>query len=322
MLPDAVFDFVSIPPPMTGTHAARDFFAGLFYGFPDYTTIAEQRWISGNIVVTAHTTTGTLQNSWMGLPATGKGDLPNLHVDIWEYQGDKIQRITTYNDLQSVMVSSGLMPATQLPSLQPITPIGDPVPTGLSPVAAVIEGQARWNAHNLVEFAKILRTNAQVLFAMLGQPLDRRSAIAMMELYFLGFGDIRLDVDRHLDLGDGWVLTEGVYRGTNTGPYFGLLATGRPVNVRVAILNQVDSQGLINFESIYYDNLTALTQLGYFPPGPQLSFQRVATGIKITYEGTLLSAPSIAGPWNPVPGATSPHTPICDSGQLFFKAQK
>ena len=266
MASDVVFDFVSAPPALTGTNAIAGFFAGLFHGFPDYATIAEQRWVSGNIVVTAHTTTGTLQNAWMSLPPTGKGSIPNLHLDIWEYQGDKIQRITTYTELQSLMVSVGLMPASQLPALQPATPIPDPVPTGLTPVAAVIESQARWNAHDVAGLAKMMRTDTQVLFAMLGVPLDRKAFAAMAELYFLAFRDQRMDIVRHLDLGNGWVLSEVVFRGINDGPYFGLPATGRSVNVRGAIVYQVDGQGLLATMKIYFDNLTTLTQLGLFPP--------------------------------------------------------
>jgi hypothetical protein len=166
MLPDVVFDFVPAPPPLTGTNATRDFFAGLFYGYPDYTTIGDQRWVSGNLVVTAHTTTGTLQNPWMGLPPTGldTNAPPHVHLDIWEYQGDKIQRITSYLDVTSLMVGLGLVPMPQL-TLQPATPIPDPVPTGLTPVAAVIESQARWNAHDLAGLARMMRTNAQVMVA-------------------------------------------------------------------------------------------------------------------------------------------------------------
>jgi SnoaL-like domain len=49
---DAVFDFVPAPPPLTGTNAIGGFVAGLFQGFPDYTTASEQRWVSSNFVVT------------------------------------------------------------------------------------------------------------------------------------------------------------------------------------------------------------------------------------------------------------------------------
>jgi len=320
LVPDAVFDFAPAPPPLAGTNAIGGFFAGMFQGFPDYTTTSEQRWVSGNAVVTAHMTSGTLQNPWMGMPATGKGGA-HMHLDVWEYQGDKIQRISSYLDLQSLMVVTGLMPAPQLPALQPTTPITDPVPTGLSPVAAVIEGLKRWNAHNLAEFAKILRAEAQVLIAMLGVPLDLHYANANKEFFFPGLGDLRIDVVRHMDLGEGWVFTEGVYRGTNTGPYFGLPATGRTIEVRAALLNQVDSQGLIRAEQIYFDNIGALTQLGYFPP-PQLSCQRTATGVVLAYEGTLLSAPSVIGPWTPVADATSPYTVTATGDQMFFKARK
>ena len=57
-------------------------------------------------------------------------------------------------------------------------------------------------------------------------------------------------------------------------------------------------------------------------PPPQLGLQKAATGFSITYQGTLLSAPAVTGPWTAVAGATSPYAVTASSGQLFFKAQK
>ena len=57
-------------------------------------------------------------------------------------------------------------------------------------------------------------------------------------------------------------------------------------------------------------------------PPPQLSLQKTATGVSITYTGTLLSAPAVTGPWTAVSGATSPYAATASSGQSFFKAQK
>ncbi|MHC1769152.1 MAG: ester cyclase [Verrucomicrobiia bacterium] len=321
LTPDAVMDYVPAPPPVTGTNAIAGFFAGLFHGFPDYLTTSEQRWVSNNVVVTAHTTSGTLQNAWIGLPATGKG-AAHMHMDIWEYQADKIQRITTYMDLQSLMISVGLMPPPQLPALQPVTPLPDTVPTGLEPLPAVIESQARWNAHDLAGLAKMMRANAQAVFATIGVPLDRKGFIAMLELYFQAFPDQRMDVVRRFDLGNGWVLSEVVFRGTNGGPYFGLPATGRSVDVRGAIMYEVDVHGSLSAMTVYFDNLTVLTQLGLFPPPPPLSCQRAANGLAITFGGTLLSAPAVTGPWNPVEKATSPYVAAPDDSKMFFKARQ
>jgi hypothetical protein len=58
------------------------------------------------------------------------------------------------------------------------------------------------------------------------------------------------------------------------------------------------------------------------PPAFQLQAQRTATGITITYTGTLLSAPAITGPWTPVAGAASPYSAVAGSGQMFFKSSK
>ena len=40
---------------------------------------------------------------------------------------------------------------------------------------------------------------------------------ALTELNLLGFPDVQLEVSREVDLGEGWVLSEFVSFGTNTG---------------------------------------------------------------------------------------------------------
>lgn len=57
-------------------------------------------------------------------------------------------------------------------------------------------------------------------------------------------------------------------------------------------------------------------------PAPMLSAARTATGLSISYSGTLLSAPAVSGPWTPVAGAASPYAAAAGSGQMFFKASK
>jgi hypothetical protein len=65
----------------------------------------------------------------------------------------------------------------------------------------------------------------------------------------------------------------------------------------------------------------------YAPPaavtgaGPTLSLQRTATGITLTFEGTLESADSVAGPWTAVQGA-SPQNITTSTGTKFFRARR
>ena len=71
-----------------------------------------------------------------------------------------------------------------------------------------------------------------------------------------------------VDMGDGWVLVEVVFKGTNDGPYFGVPTTGNSIEVRGAWLGRFDADGLMTYLHVYWDELTTLTQLGLFPPSP------------------------------------------------------
>jgi hypothetical protein len=53
---------------------------------------------------------------------------------------------------------------------------------------------------------------------------------------------------------------------------------------------------------------------------PTLSFQRTATGLTITYSGTLQSADALTGQWSIVPGATSPFDVVATEPQKFYRA--
>lgn len=63
---------------------------------------------------------------------------------------------------------------------------------------------------------------------------------------------------------DGAVV-QGVYVGTNTGPFGPLPATGRAVSMPFAIVIRFDAAGRVTEYSVYYDQLTLLTQLGHAP---------------------------------------------------------
>jgi len=54
---------------------------------------------------------------------------------------------------------------------------------------------------------------------------------------------------------------------------------------------------------------------------PALTYVRTASGLTITYEGTLESAATIDGTWSTVTGATSPYNATA-TGQKFFRAKK
>ncbi|HOW66141.1 MAG TPA: hypothetical protein P5186_24745 [Candidatus Paceibacterota bacterium] len=59
-----------------------------------------------------------------------------------------------------------------------------------------------------------------------------------------------------------------------------------------------------------------------FPTTPQLTAERTATGLKITYTGTLQSTSNIPGAWTDVVGATSPYVAATTGNPMFYRAKK
>ncbi len=263
---DVVFDFVPLSAPFEGKKAARSFFESLLAGIPDFTATASRVWAAGNIVLVECVASGTHLGNWMGIPPTGKS-IRMPHIDLYEFEGTKIKRAATYGDMAGVMMQLGVMPPAQMPNLVPSFPIPDPEPSGLSPMAAAKECQARWNKHDLAANARMQHATDDIFFAPFGIPINRSQYAAMQELYFQAFPDLQVYPTRFTDLGDGWVLCECTWAGTHNRPYFGLPATGAHTSVRGVILYQYDAQGLETAIHCYYDNLTILSQIT--PTAPQ-----------------------------------------------------
>jgi steroid delta-isomerase-like uncharacterized protein len=264
---DVVYDFVPQPPPLNDKQQVQAFFEALFQGIPDFHGVQTRILVSDNIMVTEAAVTGTHLGQLSGIPATGSS-LQLLALHIWEFEGDKIKQATEYVDTASTLMQIGLMPAPDIDPalLVPSFPVPDAEPTGLAPLDAAAEFTSRWNAGDLSGMAKMIHPDANILIAPLGIPLSRNAYIAVGEMMFQGFSEMPMEFVRAIDLGDGWVATELLIKGTNDGPYMGMPATRRSITLRGASLQRYNTDGLITDLSSYYDNLTMLAQLGLFPP--------------------------------------------------------
>jgi len=187
------------------------------------------------------------------------------HVDIYEVEGDKIKRLTTYTDYTGILIQLGMAPAPEMPELVPSFVLPDAEATGLAPLAAAAEAFGRWNSQDLAHYAKIFHPDAEFYLAPAGVPLTKEANIAMDELYLQSFGDRKAEVLRMVDLGDGWVISEVVFEGSHTGEYFGVPASGYPFSLRGAVLQRFDSDGLLTNHYAYYDNLILMDQITTAP---------------------------------------------------------
>lgn len=242
------------------------FWTDLFNGFPDFNTTDGVKLAAGNILVVEHMITGTHKGVWNGIPPSGKS-YTNLfpHLDVWEFEGTKIKKVTTYGDMQGVLITLGAMPAPELPPLTPSFTLPDPVPTGLSFLETPPELGNRFNAHAPLEMSKMFTKDVDSFVAALGKPINLDEFAAVQEMYVNTFADVKVDLLKRVDLRDGWVYVDEVYTGTHTGPYFGFPPTGRKFQLRSGDLYRVTSDGLISYAHYYWDHLGLLTQLGILP---------------------------------------------------------
>lgn len=58
------------------------------------------------------------------------------------------------------------------------------------------------------------------------------------------------------------------------------------------------------------------------PPTPTLAVARTATGLTLTYTGTLQAADAVTGPWTDVAGATSPRNVTTTDAKKFYRAKQ
>ena len=268
---DAVLDYVVAgATPYNGKEEVAAFFSAVFQAWPDYHAAQRLRLASGNIVVTECVATGTHQGEWVGVPATGVS-VATQHLDVWEFEGDKVKRLTVYDDTVTLLTQLGAMPASEPPSLEPTFELPAPEPTGLPPMEAVEELTARWNRHDVIGYMKMVALEVEVLIMPLGVPIGRDLYTGVTELYFRGFSDIAVDVarSRNVDMGDGWVMSEQLFTSTHDGEFLGIPATGNYNELRALSLYQIDADGTIVNHRMCWDQLTTLIQVGAVPaPAP------------------------------------------------------
>jgi steroid delta-isomerase-like uncharacterized protein len=81
---------------------------------------------------------------------------------------------------------------------------------------------------------------------------------------FKGFPDFTIDVQQ-THAGDDAVILEVIIRGTHAGPFRGIPATGRRVEVPLCAVFPFDQDEKLAGERLYYDVALMLTQMGMLP---------------------------------------------------------
>ncbi|MFC1766024.1 nuclear transport factor 2 family protein, partial [Planctomycetota bacterium] len=257
---DGVHDMTVGPPVYISDGSMRAFWEDQFASSPAWHTEAGRVISDGNVVVVEHKAFGTnvvvaeTDKSWVW-----------PHIDIFDFEGNKIKHLMSYGDYASALVQFGLAPAPDMPDLVPSIVVPDPESTGLSPMEANAEHIRRWNSHDAASVATMYHGDLTMFPGPLGMVLDRAAMTAMNEMYFVAFPNVAMEVVRAIDLGDGWVVTELIARATHQQEFMGIPAQGYPTEIRVSWLMRHNADGVVVEGSFYYDNLTLINQMTTAP---------------------------------------------------------
>ncbi len=104
---DVVFDDVSLPEPLRGKDAMREFMQGFYAAFPDLRVELRALFGEENVVAAEYDLTGTHRGQLEGHPPTGKAFRVKA-VSVYEYNGRLFTREAFYWDSASMLRQLGL----------------------------------------------------------------------------------------------------------------------------------------------------------------------------------------------------------------------
>jgi steroid delta-isomerase-like uncharacterized protein len=100
-----------------------------------------------------------------------------------------------------------------------------------------------------------------------GEPSDGEAAVReLLQGLMDGFPDVHWDF-RNLHHAEQAVIAEAWMTGTHNGPFAGIPATGRPVELPMALIFEFEEDRLL-CEKVYMDLATILNQVGVLPESP------------------------------------------------------
>jgi len=151
---------------------------------------------------------------------------------------------------------------------------------------AIVEEHVRLeNDHNLEGIIQTFGESARYDDEPWNEHYEGRDQVRQFYGQLMGaLPDLRIEIVRRHEAAETIIL-EVIIRGTQLGPWRGLPASGRPVEVPLCGVYTFSSDNRLAGERIYYDRAMVLRQLGVFHE-PQTAIGRIC--ILLTHPLTIL----------------------------------
>lgn len=240
--------------------------AGLRAGFPDARVRVADVIAEGDRVAVRSVVTGTQRAPFNGIPATNKSATFEA-FDIFRVSGGKITEIWGIADFLGLLTQLGVVPSSGPP---PVTPPVSTAPKGTADLGANRAVALRFydifNAGNFDAFGQIVAPDAIDHEPAPGQTQGLEGLKVALTGFKVAFPDLKVTPQDTIAEGDK-VVVRSVSKGTNTGSFAGIPASGKPV-----VLESIDIDRIVNGKIVEVwhieDLFGVLIQIGAVPaPG-------------------------------------------------------
>jgi len=242
--------------------------------FPDYHVLNEIEIANGDWVAATGLLTGTPQDDWMGVPATGKPIVMRFS-DFWRVENGKLAE-------NWVMVDNlGVMLQLTHPEAEPWSPVCKHIYS--TPEEPTRAQQNLDLVHKMVDSLNAHDVEAQNRYwtedmVWHGPPgfWDIHGVEAFkkdeVEVFFTAFPDFNGVMETDIERGgssieladDGWAAATGTVTGTHLGEWFGIPPTGKQIEMRYSDFWRIE-KGRLAENWVMIDHVGVFQQLGVDP---------------------------------------------------------
>ncbi|MBV7339568.1 ester cyclase [Chloroflexi bacterium TSY] len=242
--------------------------------FPDYHVVNEIEVANGDWVAATGILTGTPQDEWLGVPATGKPIVMRFS-DFWRVENGKLAE-------NWVMVDNlGVMQQLAAPEAEPRSPVCQQI--YITPNEPTLAQQNLDLVHDMIEIINAHEIEAHAHFwtedmiwhgppgfgDIHGIEAFKQDA---MNAFYRAFPDFHGEMTTNIDIGgsaieladDHFVAATGIATGTHQGPWFNIPPTGKHIEIRYSDFWRIENGKLVE-NWVMIDHVGMLQQIGVDP---------------------------------------------------------
>lgn len=219
------------------------FCAGFKAGFPDLDHGVVRIFSNGDQVAVHGILTGTNTGSFMGHPGTGN-KVRIAYNTLFTLQKSWVRSVNAQFDLQ-VFVD-------QVNGINPMVKMNSE-----SNIRALF---AAMDANQPQDIMKYCAADFQIANPFLPSPMPFQAFLEILQVQKTAFPDMQHQVLSMISNGSN-VVTQGIFKGTNTGTLMGNPPTGKKVTIPFIAWDNLDASGKIKMRNVQFDNKAFENQL-------------------------------------------------------------